>query len=103
MDELKVAVIGCGGLGKREAQIAHEAPGVRLVAVSDANEQVAQAKGSYTGQYLNKVLGGPRGAGRDHGELTRSGSSANGSKCFAFSVKSSRAPPFRAHAAMMAS
>src|SRR5438067_2128359 len=43
MDELKVAVIGCGGLGKREAQIAHEAPGVRLVAVSDANEQVAQA------------------------------------------------------------
>jgi len=35
--------------------------GGEVVAVGTP-EQVAQTPGSYTGQYLNKVLGGPRAA-----------------------------------------
>ena len=37
--------------------------GGEVVAVGTP-EQVAQTPGSYTGQYLNKVLGGPRAARR---------------------------------------
>lgn len=42
-DVLRTAVVGCGGLGRRQAQIASNAEGVELVAVSDVNAESAKA------------------------------------------------------------
>ncbi len=41
-EKLRIGVIGCGGLGKRQAQIAKETEGVDLVGVADVNEDSAR-------------------------------------------------------------
>ena len=41
-DDLRVAVIGCGGLGRKQAQIAAEMEGIDLIGVSDVIEDSAR-------------------------------------------------------------
>ncbi len=63
-EKLRVGVVGCGGLGRRQAQIAKEAEGVELVGVADVNEAGARELaeelqiGVATGEYGELLAAG---------------------------------------------